>query len=83
MPTSTCPIGKRSFDERALLENYAALVEEIVRAKPAAAKGRYIRQITLTTTMGPGIHVDSAKTRDVAEELDASPAAAEEATVSA
>ena len=48
------PIGKRSFDERALLENYAALVEEIVRAKPSAAKGRYIRQITLTTTMGPG-----------------------------
>jgi large subunit ribosomal protein L1 len=77
------PIGKRSFDERALLENYAALIEEIVRAKPAAAKGRYIRQITLTTTMGPGIHVDTAKTRDVAEELDASPAAAEEATVSA
>jgi large subunit ribosomal protein L1 len=63
------PIGKRSFDERALLENYATLLEEIVRAKPAAAKGRYIRQITLTTTMGPGIHVDSTKTRDVAEEL--------------
>jgi large subunit ribosomal protein L1 len=63
------PIGKRSFDERALLENYAALVEEIVRAKPSAAKGRYIRQITLTTTMGPGIHVDSTKTRDIAEEL--------------
>ena len=77
------PIGKRSFDERALLENYAALVEEIVRAKPAAAKGRYIRQITLTTTMGPGIHVDSTKTRNVAEELDGAPAAAEEATVSA
>lgn len=77
------PIGKRSFDERALLENYAALIEEIVRAKPAAAKGRYIHQITLTTTMGPGIHVDSTKTRDVAEELDGAPAAAEEATVSA
>ena len=57
------PIGKRSFDERALLENYAALVEEIVRAKPSAAKGRYIRQITMTTTMGPGIHVDSSITR--------------------
>ena len=57
------PIGKKSFDERALLENYAALVEEIVRAKPSAAKGRYIKQITLTTTMGPGIHVDSTKTR--------------------
>jgi large subunit ribosomal protein L1 len=64
------PIGKRSFDERALLENYAALVEEIVRAKPSAAKGRYIRQITLTTTMGPGIRVDSTKTRDIAEELE-------------
>ena len=64
------PIGKRSFDERALLENYAALVEEIVRAKPSAAKGRYIRQITLTTTMGPGIRVDSTKTRDVADELE-------------
>jgi large subunit ribosomal protein L1 len=70
------PIGKRSFDERALLENYAALVEEIVRAKPAAAKGRYIRQITLTTTMGPGIHVDSTITRDIADELDAEPAGA-------
>jgi large subunit ribosomal protein L1 len=65
------PIGKRSFDVRALLENYAALVEEIVRAKPSAAKGRYIKQITLTTTMGPGIHVDSTITRDIAEELEA------------
>ena len=64
------PIGKRSFDERALLENYAALVEEIVRAKPSAAKGRYIKQITLTTTMGPGIHVDSTITRDIAEEQE-------------
>jgi len=63
------PIGKRGFDERALLENYATLVEEIVRAKPSAAKGRYIRQITLATTMGPGIHVDPARTRDITEEL--------------
>jgi large subunit ribosomal protein L1 len=63
------PIGKRSFDERALVENYAALVEEIVRARPAAAKGRYIRQITLTTTMGPGIHVDPARVRGIVEEL--------------
>jgi len=70
------PIGKRSFDERALLENYGVLVEEIVRAKPAAAKGRYIKQITLTTTMGPGIHVDSTIIRDIAEELDAGPAGA-------
>ena len=65
------PIGKRSFDERALLENYAALIEEIVRAKPSASKGRYIKQITITTTMGPGIHVDSTITRDIAEELEA------------
>src|SRR5204863_7492439 len=43
-------IGKKSFDERALLENYATLIEEIVRARPSAAKGRYIRTITLTTT---------------------------------
>ena len=56
------PIGKKSFGERALVENYAALVEEIVRARPAAAKGRYIRQITITTTMGPGIHIDPART---------------------
>jgi large subunit ribosomal protein L1 len=63
-------IGKRSFDERALLENYAAVLDEILRAKPAAAKGRYIRQITLTSTMGPGIRIDPAKTRGILEELD-------------
>jgi len=63
------PIGKRSFDERALLENYAALLDEIIRAKPSASKGRYIKQITLATTMGPGVHVDSAITRDIADEL--------------
>jgi large subunit ribosomal protein L1 len=62
-------IGKKSFDERLLLENYAAVVEEIVRAKPAAAKGRYIRRITVTTTMGPGVHVDSARTRGIVDEL--------------
>src|SRR5918912_1493284 len=49
------PIGKTDFEERALLENYAAFVEELMRAKPAAAKGRYIRSITLASTMGPGI----------------------------
>jgi len=63
-------IGKKSFDERQLVENYAALVDEIVRAKPAAAKGRYIRQITLTSTMGPGIHVDPQRTRGIVEELE-------------
>ena len=70
------PLGKKSFGERELLENYATVVEEIVRAKPAAAKGRYIEQITITTTMGPGIHVDSTRTRGITEEL-------EEATVTA
>jgi large subunit ribosomal protein L1 len=63
-------IGKKSFDERLLAENYAALLEEIVRAKPSAAKGRYIRTITLTSTMGPGIHVDPARTRGIVEELE-------------
>ena len=62
-------IGKKSFDERRLVENYAALIEEIVRAKPAAAKGRYIKTVTLTSTMGPGIHVDPARTRGIVEEL--------------
>jgi large subunit ribosomal protein L1 len=66
-------IGKKSFDERQLVENYAALLDEIVRAKPAAAKGRYIRQITLATTMGPGIHMDPQKTRDIVEELEERP----------
>jgi large subunit ribosomal protein L1 len=63
-------IGKKSFDERALLENYAALVDEIVRAKPAAAKGRYIKGITLTSTMGPGIKVDPARLRGIVDELE-------------
>jgi len=60
-------IGRADFDERRLLENYAAVVEEIVRAKPAAAKGRYIRSVTMSTTMGPGVHVDPTRTRDLTE----------------
>jgi large subunit ribosomal protein L1 len=63
-------IGKKSFGERQLVENYAALLDEIVRARPSAAKGRYIRQITLTSTMGPGIHVDPQKTRGIVEEFE-------------
>jgi large subunit ribosomal protein L1 len=62
------PIGKHSFDERTLLENYAALIDEIVRAKPAAAKGRYLRTVTLTTTTGPGVKVDPGRTRNLVEE---------------
>jgi large subunit ribosomal protein L1 len=63
-------IGKKSFGERHLAENYAALLDEIVRARPAAAKGRYIQSITLTSTMGPGIHVDPARTRGILDELE-------------
>ena len=59
------PIGKASFDGQVLLENYAALIEELVRAKPASAKGRYLSSITITTTMNPGIKVDPTRTRDI------------------
>jgi large subunit ribosomal protein L1 len=63
-------IGKKSFDERALVENYATVIEEIMRAKPSAAKGRYIHTVTLTSSMGPGIHVDPQKIRGIVEELE-------------
>jgi len=66
-------IGKKSFDQRALVENYAAVLDEILRARPSAAKGRYIRQITLASTMGPGIRIDPARTRGIVEELDTAP----------
>ena len=69
-------IGKASFDERKLLENYAAVIEELIRAKPSVAKGRYLRTITLASTMGPGVKVDSSRTRDIIEEAPAAPAAA-------
>ena len=61
-------IGKASFDERQLLENYAAVIDEIIRAKPSAAKGRYLRSITLAPTMGPGVKVDPSQTRDIVAE---------------
>jgi large subunit ribosomal protein L1 len=64
-------IGKASFDEQRLLENYAAVVEELVRAKPSATKGRYLRSITMTSTMGPGVKVDPSRTRDIVEEAAA------------
>ena len=67
-------IGKTGFDERALLENYAAVIDELVRAKPSAAKGRYLRSITIASTMSPGIKVDPSRTRDIVEE--AAPTAA-------
>jgi large subunit ribosomal protein L1 len=62
-------IGKASFTPVALLENYSAALDEVVRLKPAAAKGRYLRKITFTTTMGPGIPVDPNKTRALTEDL--------------
>jgi large subunit ribosomal protein L1 len=61
-------IGKRSFEEKRLLENYAAVIDELIRAKPSAAKGRYIRSVTFATTMGPGVKVDPTRTRDIVEE---------------
>jgi large subunit ribosomal protein L1 len=61
-------IGKKDFDERMLLENYAAVIDELIRAKPAAAKGRYIRSVTFASTMGPGVKVDPSRTRDIVEE---------------
>jgi large subunit ribosomal protein L1 len=61
-------IGKASFDEKQLLDNYAAAQEEILRLKPASSKGRYITKATMTTTMGPGIPLDATKTRNLASE---------------
>jgi len=63
-------IGKASFADRALVENYAAAIEEIVRLKPSAAKGKYLRKITVTTTMGPGIQIDPSMTRGLTEEYE-------------
>jgi large subunit ribosomal protein L1 len=74
-------IGKTELGERELLENYATLLDEIVRAKPAAAKGRYLRTITLATTMGPGIRVDTTRTRGIVEELTGEEPAEEGAAV--
>ena len=61
-------IGKRDFEARSLLENYAAVIEELIRAKPSAAKGRYLRSVMITSTMGPGVKVDPTRTRDIVEE---------------
>ena len=63
-------IGKKSFDEKSLSDNYLAVVEEILRAKPSASKGKYIHTVTISTTMGPGIKIDPARVKD----LDAIPA---------
>ncbi len=61
-------IGKKSFDEKQLVENYGELIDEIIRVKPAAAKGKYLRSVTLTSTMGPGLALDPGRTRGLLEE---------------
>ncbi len=58
-------IGKASFDEKQLVENYAAALDEVLRAKPPSAKGRYLQKVTVSTTMGPGISIDPNRTRNV------------------
>jgi len=63
-------IGKASFTDTALVQNYAAAIDEIMRLKPSAAKGRYLRKAAITTTMGPSIPVDPSKTRGLSEELE-------------
>jgi large subunit ribosomal protein L1 len=65
------PIGKASFERPQLLENYRAAIDELLKAKPAAAKGRYMRSVTLSSTMGPGIKIDPAKARVVDDLLAA------------
>jgi large subunit ribosomal protein L1 len=67
-------VGKTSFPDEHLLENYQAILEELIRARPSAAKGRYLRSVVLASTMGPGIKVDPSRTRDLV--VDAEPAVA-------
>ena len=64
-------IGKRSFSVEQLVDNYQMVLDEILRAKPAATKGRYIKSITLTQTMGPGIPIDTTRTQNLLEEVAA------------
>jgi large subunit ribosomal protein L1 len=61
-------IGKVSFDEAKLVENYGAALDEISRAKPASSKGTYLRKVAVSTTMGPGIQVDPKRTRNLLED---------------
>jgi large subunit ribosomal protein L1 len=64
-------VGKTSFPEEHLIANYQALIEELIRAKPSAAKGRYLRSVVMTSTMGPGIKIDPSRTRDLVENAEA------------
>jgi large subunit ribosomal protein L1 len=65
-------IGRSSFTAEQLVDNYAAVLDEVLRAKPSAAKGRYLKKVTVTTTMGPGIQIDPNIIRNVRETTDAS-----------
>jgi len=62
------PIGKKSFEGDALVANYGAVLEEILRVKPSAAKGRYLKSITMASTMGPGVKIDTTRVRDLMED---------------
>ena len=62
------PMGKVSFDTQKLVENYGALINELLRVKPSSAKGKYVKSVVISTTMGPGIKVDSSKTRNLMED---------------
>jgi large subunit ribosomal protein L1 len=64
-------VGKTSFSEQQLVENYAAALEEVLRLKPSAAKGRFLKKATVSTTMGPGIPVDPNRTRAVTTDTEA------------
>jgi large subunit ribosomal protein L1 len=72
------PVGKASFSAQQLLENYHAVIDEMLRAKPAASKGKYLRSVAVSTTMGPGIHVDPAFTKldDASHSADSAQAVA-------
>jgi large subunit ribosomal protein L1 len=68
------PIGKASFEPKALLENLRAVMDEVQRAKPASAKGKYIKSVTVSSTMGPGVRIDTNRLRITDEDLAESPA---------
>jgi large subunit ribosomal protein L1 len=65
------PLGRKSFDRAALLQNFRAVIDELNRAKPASAKGRYMKGITVSSTMGPGVRVDPGRLRPDADEVPA------------
>jgi large subunit ribosomal protein L1 len=67
-------VGKTSFPDEQLLENYQAVIEELIRANPSAAKGKYIRSVVMASTMGPGVKVDPSRTRDLVDTAEAVPA---------